>query len=177
KKPLEPNEEFDLHVNNGRLLEHFHEGNMTYQSAGIQRKTPYCFIEVSPELAEERGIKEGSFVRLISEAGSIKGHIVVTDRVRGNELYVPMNDNGITAVNKLTNNDVDDATNTPAYKEVPVKMKVIDVEGESPLPPNNHRRGNRQPQKGVRVEEKWQRKDYQFPGERVKTGVQTNFHD
>ncbi|HET7616014.1 MAG TPA: formate dehydrogenase subunit alpha, partial [Bacillales bacterium] len=47
KKPLEPNEEFDLHVNNGRLLEHFHEGNMTYQSAGIQRKTPYCFIEVS----------------------------------------------------------------------------------------------------------------------------------
>ncbi|HET7616833.1 MAG TPA: molybdopterin-dependent oxidoreductase, partial [Bacillales bacterium] len=177
KKPLEPNEEFDLHVNNGRLLEHFHEGNMTYQSEGIKRKTPHCFIEVSPELAEERGIKEGSFVRLISEAGSIKGHVVVTDRVRGNELYVPMNDNGITAVNQLTNNDVDDATNTPAYKEVPVKMKVIDVEGESPLPPNNPRRGNRQPQIGVRVEEKWQRNDYQFPGERVKTGVQSNFND
>ena len=25
-------EVYDLHVNNGRLLEHFHEGNMTYQT-------------------------------------------------------------------------------------------------------------------------------------------------
>ncbi|HET7658279.1 MAG TPA: formate dehydrogenase subunit alpha [Bacillales bacterium] len=175
-KPLALSEEFDLHVNNGRLLEHFHEGNMTYQSTGIARKTPHCFIEVSPELANERGIKEGSLVRLISETGSIKGHVVVTDRVHGNELYVPMNDNGITAINKLTNNLVDEATNTPAYKEVPVKMKVIDVEGDSPLPPNNHRRGNRNPQPGVNVEKKWNRDDYTFPGSKVKADGKANIH-
>ncbi|HET7577751.1 MAG TPA: formate dehydrogenase subunit alpha [Bacillales bacterium] len=176
-EPLTTNEEFDLHVNNGRLLEHFHEGNMTYKSEGITRKTPHAFIEVSPELAKERGIKEGSLIRLISETGSIKGRVVVTDRVHGNELYVPLNDNGETAVNQLTNNDVDAATNTPAYKEVPVKMKVIDVEGDSPLPSNNHRRGNRQPQPGVNVEKKWQRKDYIFPGSRVRTDGQTHIQN
>lgn len=170
-EPLAPNKEFDLHVNNGRLLEHFHEGNMTYKSAGITRKTPHAFIEVSPKLAKERGIKEGSLIRLISETGSIKGRVVVTDRVSGNELYVPMNDNGVTAVNRLTNNDVDKDTNTPAYKEVAVKMKVIAVEGDSPLPSNNHRRGNRQPQPGVNVEKKWAREDYLFPGSRVNSDV------
>jgi formate dehydrogenase major subunit len=34
------NEEFDLHLNNGRMLEHFHEGNLTYHSPGIREKVP-----------------------------------------------------------------------------------------------------------------------------------------
>src|SRR5438132_13110380 len=36
----QPNDEFDLHLNNGRLLEHFHEGNMTYRNEVIREKTP-----------------------------------------------------------------------------------------------------------------------------------------
>ena len=49
-----PNAEFDLHLNNGRLLEHFHEGNMTYRVEGIKgEKTPDVFVEVSPVLAEK----------------------------------------------------------------------------------------------------------------------------
>ena len=34
----QPNEEFDLHLNNGRLLEHFHEGNLTYRVDGHPRE-------------------------------------------------------------------------------------------------------------------------------------------
>ncbi|MXO81191.1 formate dehydrogenase subunit alpha, partial [Paenibacillus sp. OT2-17] len=61
--PKEYPVEFDLTLNNGRLLEQFHEGNMTTKSAGIQLKLPKVFVEVSPELAEERGITNGSLVR------------------------------------------------------------------------------------------------------------------
>ncbi len=32
--------EFDLQLNNGRLLEHFHEGNMTYRVDGLRRRLP-----------------------------------------------------------------------------------------------------------------------------------------
>ncbi|KHE66795.1 formate dehydrogenase subunit alpha, partial [Halobacillus sp. BBL2006] len=94
-------EEYDLHVNNGRLLEHFHEGNMTYRSEGIVRKTPNAFIEVSEELAEERGIKEGAEVKLISEAGEATGIVTITDRVKGKELFLPLSGRGKTAVNYL----------------------------------------------------------------------------
>lgn len=173
-EPEGVNEEFDLHINNGRILEHFHEGNMTYKSEGITRKTPYCWIEIAPELAKDRGIKNGSLVRIISESGSVKGNVTVTDRVQGKELYIPMNDNNELAINKLTNSDVDWATNTPAYKDTRAKMKVIDVEGEDPIPHNNHRRGNRQPQIGVHVEKKWARDDYVFPGERVRAHGKAN---
>ena len=81
--------EYDLHLNNGRLLEHFHEGNMTYRTAGIKAKTPCTFVEVSPELATERGIESGSWVQLTSPYGKVRAQAVVTARVQGKELYMP----------------------------------------------------------------------------------------
>ncbi|MYL18910.1 formate dehydrogenase subunit alpha [Halobacillus litoralis] len=158
------NEEYDLHVNNGRLLEHFHEGNMTYRTSGIQRKTPNAFIEVSEELAKERGIEEGAEVKLISESGEATGQVTVTDRVRGKEIFLPLNSNGKSAINFLTDNRVDKDTDTPAYKEIAVKMKVLKKKGKSPIPKNNHRNGNPVPQISVKVQKKWQREDYTFPG-------------
>ena len=48
--PTDPTDaEFDLHLNNGRMLEHFHEGNMTYRVEGIREKVPDTFVEVSPK--------------------------------------------------------------------------------------------------------------------------------
>ncbi|WP_018924287.1 formate dehydrogenase subunit alpha [Salsuginibacillus kocurii] len=166
-EPITYDEEFDLHVNNGRLLEHFHEGNMTYRNEGLKEKTPSTFVEVSPQLAEDRGLSDGTLVRLTSPYGSIKIKCIVTDRVTGNELYVPMNDSGDAAVNFLTSSYADKDTDTPAYKELRVKMEILEEKGESPLPRINHRYGNPQPQIGVQVEKKWQRSDYTFPGELV----------
>lgn len=167
-KPIDFGEEYDLHINNGRLLEHFHEGNLTYKSEGITKKTPSVFLEVSPELAEERGVEDGTVVRLTSPYGKVKVPCIVTDRVKGKELYLPMNDRGEGAINYLTSFHADKDTDTPAYKEAWVNMEVLEPKGESPLPKINHRYGNPQPQIGVGVEHKWARKDYSFPGDVVR---------
>ncbi|HLR19081.1 MAG TPA: formate dehydrogenase subunit alpha [Staphylococcus sp.] len=167
-KPLDFGDEYDLHVNNGRLLEHFHEGNMTYKSEAITGKTPSVFLEVSPELAEERGVEDGTMVRLLSPYGKVKVSCIVTERVTGNQLYLPMNSNGEGAINYLTSSHADKDTDTPAYKEVSVKMEVLEPIGKSPLTTKNHRYGNPQPQIGVNVKEKWARSDYKFPGDIVK---------
>ncbi|RKD68794.1 formate dehydrogenase major subunit [Sinobaca qinghaiensis] len=166
--PVQYEEQYDLHVNNGRMLEHFHEGNMTYRSQGIKDKTPNNFVEVSPELAIERNVKDGSLVRIISPYGAIKVRCIVTERVAGNELYVSMNDSGDAAINLLTSSYSDKDTDTPAYKEVKAKMEVLETEGETPLPKHNFRYGNPQPQQGVEVHRKWKRDDYEFPGDTVK---------
>ncbi|MBB6450135.1 formate dehydrogenase major subunit [Geomicrobium halophilum] len=167
-EPIDFGEEYDLHINNGRMLEHFHEGNLTYRSEGITKKVPNTFLEVSPELAEERGVEDGTLVRLTSPYGNVKVRCIVTDRVKGHELYLPMNDRGEGAINYLTSFHADKDTDTPAYKEASVKMEVLESTGESPLPKINHRNGNPQPQIGVDVEKKWARKDYTFPGDVVK---------
>ena len=157
-----PDAEYDLHLNNGRLLEHFHEGNLTYRTDGIRQKTPDAFVEVSPELAELRGIQNGTWVQLISRYGQVRVRALVTDRVQGNELYMPMNSVD-AAVNRLTGSHTDPTTHTPAYKETSVRLKVLE-HGESPLPRINFRFGHPTPQQGVEVERKWKRRDYRMPG-------------
>ena len=159
----QPDENFDLHLNNGRLLEHFHEGNLTYRNPGIRQKTPDTFVEVSPELAAERGIQNGTWVQLVSRHGQVRVRAVVTDRVQGRELYMPMNSSE-SPVNRLTSSHTDKVTHTPAYKETSVQLRVLPEVGENPLPRINHRFGHPTPQDGVQVERKWKRPDYQTPG-------------
>ncbi len=158
--------EYDLHLNNGRLLEHFHEGNMTYRIEGIREKTPCTFVEVSPELAQERGIKTGSWVQLKSRYGQVSARAVITTRVHGKELYMPMNSTE-EPVNRLTSSHTDKVTHTPAYKEASVQLRVLKEAGEDPLPRTNPRHGHPTPQSGVEVERKWKRKDYRQPGDRL----------
>ncbi|MGN7356491.1 formate dehydrogenase subunit alpha [Paenibacillus sp. SAF-054] len=155
-------QKYDLHINNGRLLEHFHEGNMTYQSAALTHKAPNAWLEVSPELAAERGIKDGATVRLTSPDGAVKLRVLVTDRVKGNELYLPMNTSSRNqAINFLTSSEHDEVTDTPNYKETAVTMEVLSYDGEPPLPKSNHRIDTqRNPQIGVRVQDKWNRPDF-----------------
>jgi len=159
---VQPDTEFDLRLNNGRLLEHFHEGNLTYRSEGIRSRTPDTFVEISPELAGERGIQDGTWVQLTSRYGQVRVRALITDRVRGKDLYMPMNSTE-RPVNRLTGNQTDPATDTPAYKDAVVAMRVLPEIGESPLPRVNHRFGHPTPQRGVEVERKWQRPDYRLP--------------
>ncbi len=159
----ETNDEFDLHLNNGRLLEHFEQGNMTYQTPGITAITPGTFVEISEDLAAERGIITGRHVQLESPYGRVRVQVLVTSRVEGKQMYMPMNST-LEPVNKMTGSHLDRATHTPAYKELSVKMTVLPEQGDSPLPRRNFRFGTRTPTTGVEVEKKRARADYHMPG-------------
>ncbi|WP_369901093.1 formate dehydrogenase subunit alpha [Bacillus manliponensis] len=159
--PVEASEEYDLLLNNGRVLEHFHEGNMTKKSAGILSKMSEVFVEISPELALERGVKDGGLIELTSPFGKIKVPALITDRVTGKELYLPMHATvNEEAINILTGTAMDIYTCTPAYKQTRVKMRVLRERGNRPLPDSNPRNKKRYPQNGVEVQRKWQRKQY-----------------
>ena len=138
---------------------------MTYQAKGIAEITPTTFVEISPELAAERGLASGRYVQLRSPYGRLKVQVLVTDRVQGKQMYMPMN-SVIEPVNKLTSGHMDRATNTPAYKELSVEMIVLPELGANPLPKGNFRNGRRTPQPGLEIERKWERTDYDLPGTR-----------
>jgi formate dehydrogenase major subunit len=159
--PLEyvgPSEEqttqYDLHLNNGRMLEHFEQGSMTYRSPGIKLIAPNSFVEVSPELALEQ---------LKSPYGRLKVQVLISDRVQGKQLYMPLNTIE-EPVNKLTSSHTDRATHTPAFKETSVHMTILPEQGENPLPRRNFRYGTRQPQMGLEIERKWALPGYHLPG-------------
>lgn len=167
------NEEYDIHVNNGRVLEHFHEGNMTYKVPGLKYKMPEAFVEISPELAKERDIHEGAKIRMTSDSGQTTGIVHISKRVQGKQIYIPLNSNSmendnVGAINILTNGDTDPDTHTPSYKRTSCKIEVLRKKGKSPINPTNFRLKERIPQLGVQVQKKWERDDYVFPGNQVR---------
>ena len=159
----ETTEQYNLHLNNGRLLEHFHEGNMTYRVAGIAEVVPRQFLEMSPQLAKELDIADGRWIEVSSPYGTLRVPALVTDRVEGKELYMPLN-SSTSPVNALSSSHTDPYVHTPAYKEVAVSIRVLPDKGPTPLPATNHRYGHPTPQRGVEVERKWKRADYRMPG-------------
>ena len=175
REPMEqPDAEFDLFLNNGRILEHFHEGNMTDRVGGIHEQTPERYLEVSRELASERQLESGQWVRVTSRHGSLAIKVLVTTRVVGKQVYLPLlSQEG--PVNILTGSHTDSATNTPAFKETAVKIQIIPRKGSNPLKALNFRYSGRpMPQDGVEVERKWKRTDYRMPGTRELVQIQTH---
>lgn len=163
KEPSEASDkEYDLMLNNGRLLEQFQGTNQTGRSPGICDQVAHGFVEVSPELAAERGIEDGTWVKIASRRDSIEFPAIVTERAAGKTLFMPIHF-GKLGVNSLTGEHNDPDVQTPAYKEVAVKLEVLDKHTALPLPSNNYRYGHRTPNKGVAVEVKWAKDDYQLP--------------
>lgn len=62
-----------------RLTEHFHYWTKHVKLNAIVQ--PEFFVEISPDLAREKGIQNGGWVRVFSNRGSVKAKAVVTKRI------------------------------------------------------------------------------------------------
>lgn len=164
------NAEFTLHLNNGRVLEHFHEGNLTRRNAGLLSKVQKDYVDIAREDAAMLDLREGDWVRLVSPFGEVKTQIVITGELRRGELYMPVC-SSIERVNYLTSAATDPVVKTPAYKEISVRLEKLHQSGESPMPRGNPRFGHPTPQRNVKVEDKWRRPDYRAPTENRPEGA------
>ena len=100
---------------------------------------PEFFVEISPELAKEKKISNGQWVRVWSNRGSVKGKAVVTKRiptlkVDGKTVHtvgMPIHYGFIgetkkaIGVNSLTPYVGDANTNTPEYKAFLVDIEPL----------------------------------------------------
>lgn len=65
-----------------RLTEHHLSGTMTRWLPWLAELMPELFVEIPPELAEEKGIANGDYVRVMSERGTTEARALVTRRLR-----------------------------------------------------------------------------------------------
>ena len=72
--------EFPYAATSYRLTEHFHYWTKhVWVNAVLQ---PEFFVEISEELAKEKGIEKGGWVRVWSKRGEVKAKAVVTKRIK-----------------------------------------------------------------------------------------------
>jgi formate dehydrogenase major subunit len=65
-----------------RLTEHHLSGTMTRWLPWLAELMPDVFVEMPPELADEKGIKNGDYVTVTSERGAVEARALVTRRLR-----------------------------------------------------------------------------------------------
>ena len=73
---------FPYSVTTYRLTEHHTAGAMSRTLPYLSELQPEFFVEVSPELAAERGLENGGWATLVSPRAAIEARVLVTERIR-----------------------------------------------------------------------------------------------
>ncbi len=119
-----PDEEYDLWLSTGRVLEHWHSGSMTRRVPELHRAFPAAVVFMHPEDAEARGLRRGQEILISTRRGEMLSRVETRGRNKPPRglVFVPWFDEG-QLINKLTL----DAT-CPLSKETDFKKCACKVE-------------------------------------------------
>ena len=118
-----PDEEFNLWLSTGRVLEHWHSGSMTRRVPELYKAVPDAVVFMHPNDAKKRGLRRG----LTAKVESRRGEITVTVETRGRNrppeglVFIPWFDAG-RLVNKLTLDATDPLSKETDFKKCAVKI-------------------------------------------------------
>jgi formate dehydrogenase alpha subunit len=118
-----PDSEFPLLLTTGRVLYHWHGGELTRRARGLLEAFPETLVEISPEDATRFGITGDSTVKINSRRGEMIARAVVTDRVSEGVVFGNFHFPGKSNVNNLTIAALDPVAKIPEYKVCAVKIE------------------------------------------------------
>jgi formate dehydrogenase major subunit len=111
---------FPLLLTTGRILSQYNVGAQTRRTANIAWHEEDR-LEINPHDAEQRGIRDGDWVKLASRAGETSLRALITDRVAAGVVYTTFH-HPTTQANVVTTEYSDWATNCPEYKVTAVQI-------------------------------------------------------
>jgi nitrate reductase NapA len=118
-----PDEEFDLWLCTGRVLEHWHSGSMTRRVPELYRAFPDAVIFMHPDDAKSRGLRRGLPAKIQSRRGEITARVETRGRnkVPKGLIFVPWFD-ASRLINKVTLDATDPLSKETDYKKCAVKV-------------------------------------------------------
>ncbi len=111
---------FPLLLTTGRILSQYNVGAQTRRTENSMWHAEDV-LEIHPHDAEQRGVREGDWVRLQSRAGETSLRAVITDKVAPGVVYTTFH-HPDTQANVITTDFSDWATNCPEYKVTAVQV-------------------------------------------------------
>ena len=111
---------FPLLLTTGRTLSQYNVGAQTRRTDNVVWHDEDR-LEIHPHDAEQRGVKDGDWVRITSRAGETALRALITDRVATGVVYTTFH-HPLTQANVITTDYSDWATNCPEYKVTAVQI-------------------------------------------------------
>jgi predicted molibdopterin-dependent oxidoreductase YjgC len=116
----EADDEYPFILTTGRLLEHWHGGTMTRNSA-LNEIYPEARVEIHPADAEIHGIRNGDPVKVQSRRGEVIVRATVTEKTTVGVVFLPWHFHE-AAANLLTNDALDPQAKIPEFKACAVQV-------------------------------------------------------
>jgi nitrate reductase NapA len=121
-----PDQEFDLWLVTGRVLEHWHSGSMTMRVPELYKAVPSALVYMHPDDAQQRGLRRGSEVRVASRRGEIRTRVETRGRNKPppGVVFVPWFDSS-QLINKVTLDATDPISKQTDFKKCAVKVVAV----------------------------------------------------
>jgi len=119
-----PNDDYPMLLSTGRVLYHWHGGQMTRRAKGLMQVYGEALIEMNPNDAERLGLNGKNVVRVTSRRGAIEAQAWITDRVPPGMVYANFHFPNASA-NELTHAALDPVAKIPEYKITAVKVELV----------------------------------------------------
>jgi assimilatory nitrate reductase catalytic subunit len=127
-----PNIERPLRLNTGRVRDQWHTMTRTGKSVRLAGHRPEPTVELHPRDAADRGIANGSIVRIESRWGYAVLRAHLSDDVRPGEAFAPMHWTAQVSragrINAAVNPVVDPISGQPELKHTPVEIRALAVQ-------------------------------------------------
>lgn len=118
-----PDEEYDMWLSTGRVIEHWHSGSMTQRVPELFKAYPDAQVFMHPDDAKSRGLRRGDAVKVVSR----RGEIITRVETRGRNkppiglVFVPWFD-ASQLINKVTLDATDPLSKQTDFKKCAVKI-------------------------------------------------------
>jgi nitrate reductase NapA len=118
-----PDNEYDLWLSTGRVLEHWHSGSMTQRVPELYKAVPDALVYMHPDDAKKRGMRRGDLVKIISRRGEVETRVETRGRNKPpiGLVFMPWFD-ASRLVNKVTLDATDPLSKETDFKKCAVKI-------------------------------------------------------
>ncbi len=121
-----PDEEYDLWLSTGRVLEHWHSGSMTRRVPELHKSMPDAVVYMHPDDARQRKLRRGDLVKLTSRRGEVQTRVETRGRNKPPKglVFMPWFD-ASRLVNKVTLDATDPLSKETDYKKCAIKIEKV----------------------------------------------------
>jgi nitrate reductase NapA len=118
-----PDQEYDVWLVTGRVLEHWHSGSMTMRVPELYKAFPGAVCFMNADDARRRGINQGAEVNVVSRRGELRVRVETRGRNRmpRGVVFVPWFD-ASKLINKVTLDATDPISKQTDFKKCAVKI-------------------------------------------------------
>ena len=121
-----PDDEYDMWLCTGRVLEHWHSGSMTQRVPELYKAFPDAKVFMHPDDAQAKGLRRGDEVKVVSRRGEMRSRVETRGRNKPPQglVFVPWFD-ASQLINKVTLDATDPISKQTDFKKCAVKIVPV----------------------------------------------------